>query len=547
MASNMLQRLADSCPHPMSEQNMALPVGLELPPSQAKPGPSANAKPEGITAAGTRTWLELLKWCFSFPAMFGVFLVGRVFYDTRHFFVDPDMWWHAQLGQNIVRTGHWPTADPFSFTVGGTPWLAYEWLGDVAIGFAARFGWLGLDVFLIALGSLVVLALYYFCSLRTRNSKAGFAVVGLMASLAIGQFNLRPQMFGYLFIILTLTILEFFRQGRTRALYFLPPLFLVWINTHGSWVVGMGIVTVTLLAGLFSFHKGSIEAQAWTPKQRRQLELALLGSLVVIPITPYGTELATYPFMVASSLPLNLAYVMEWAPMPFNILGGKFFLGLLILAFLLQAIFHFSFRLHELALALFGTAMACIHLRFCMLFVPFFAPVLASMFARWIPPYKREIDKYVLNATLMAGVVFAVAWYFPNEQKLRALTETRFPVRAVEYMKEHPVPGPMYNTYGFGGYLIRYYPEQKTFIDGRGDLFELGGAFGDYIEISRMKPAAFAALKWNGIRTCLLERNEPLSVVLAQQPDWQAVYQDGTSIIYIRKDSLGTFAAQARP
>jgi hypothetical protein len=478
--------------------------------------------------------------------MLGVFLVGRIFYESRNFFVDPDMWWHAQVGQNIVRTWHWPTSDPFSFTVTGIPWLAYEWLGDVAIGFAARFGLQGLDFFLIALGSVVIIALYYLCSLRARNSKTGFIVATLLSTLALGQFNLRPQMFGYLFLILTLIILESFRQGRARALYFLPPLFLVWINTHGSWVIGLGIVTVTLVTGLFSFRKGSVEAHAWTPKQRRQLELGLLFSVAMIPITPYGTELAAYPFTVASSLPMNLQYVLEWGPMPFNLLGGKFFLGLLVATFLLQAIYHTPFRLHELALALGGTVMACVHLRFCMLFVPFFAPVLASMIAGWLPAYNRAKDKYVLNGLLMAGVIFAMFWYFPSQQKLRSIVEQRFPVRAVEYMHEHPVQGPMFNSYGYGGYLIRYYPEQKTFIDGRGDLFELGGAFNEYIQISALKPAGFSVLKWRGIRTCLLDRTEPLTTVMAALPDWQAVYQDDASVIFVRKDSVASADRQIR-
>ena len=74
----------------------------------------------------------LLQRIFSFPAMLGSVLVGAAFYAGRGFAVDPDLWWHAKNGQNILATHYWPTTDPFSFTVAGTPWLAYEWLGDVA-------------------------------------------------------------------------------------------------------------------------------------------------------------------------------------------------------------------------------------------------------------------------------------------------------------------------------------------------------------------------------------------------------------------------------
>ena len=166
--------------------------------------------------------------------MLGAFLVGRVFVQARAFVIDPDVWWHIRVGQNILSTHHWPTHDPFSFTVAGTPWLAYEWLGDVVIGSAERFaGVRGLDALLIILASAVMLALYYYATLRSGNSKAGFVSAGLLCSLAFASFNLRPQMFGYLFLVLTLILLEHFRRGKSWALWFLPPLFLIWINTHG--------------------------------------------------------------------------------------------------------------------------------------------------------------------------------------------------------------------------------------------------------------------------------------------------------------------------
>src|SRR5262245_21416084 len=79
------------------------------------------------------------RWAFSFPAMLATFIIGRVFYEGRAFSVDPDLWWHIRVGQDILATRYWPTSDPFSFTVAGVPWMAYEWLGDVAIGTVAKY------------------------------------------------------------------------------------------------------------------------------------------------------------------------------------------------------------------------------------------------------------------------------------------------------------------------------------------------------------------------------------------------------------------------
>ena len=118
--------------------------------------------------------------------MLGTFLVGATFYAGRKFTVDPDMWWHITTGQTILATHHWPTVDPYSFTVHGQPWIAFEWLGDVLIGAVARIGGVrGLDALLIVLGSAVMLALYVFATIRARNSKAGFLAAAILFTLAL--------------------------------------------------------------------------------------------------------------------------------------------------------------------------------------------------------------------------------------------------------------------------------------------------------------------------------------------------------------------------
>lgn len=412
--------------------------------------------------------------------------------------------------------------------------MAYEWMGDVVIGIVAKFGLPALAAFLMVVGSMIAVALYCYATLCARNSKAGFVAAVLVSAFAIANFNLRPQMFGALFLALTLIILELFRQGRTRFLWVLPPMFLLWVNTHGSWIVGIAAILVILLGGLFEFRLGSVEGIRWSEKRRIQLELALLGSISVIPLTPYGTKLATYPFLVASSLPLNVGLVEEWLPMPFNSFWGHVFLILLVGAFLFQMVYRPSFRLEQWVLAFFGIVMASIHVRFVLFFAPFFAPILSTMLARWLDPYRVKKDKFVLNAALMAVAIFATVWYFPSRSELERDVERQFPVRAVKFLRAHSIKGPMFNTYGAGGYLVAYYPEQRVFIDGRGDLYELGGVMADFVQVITLKPAALSILNAYGIQVCLLERGEPLAVVLAENPEWKTIYYDDTNIIFVR-------------
>jgi hypothetical protein len=150
--------------------------------------------------------------------------------------------------------------------------------------------------------------------------------------------------------------------------------------------------------------------------------------------------------------------------------------------------------------------------------------------------YDRRKDQYLLNFALMAGITIAMLYYFPSRSEIEKAVADKFPVQALQYLRENPVPGPMLNSYGFGGYMI--FSGYKTFIDGRGEMFEEVGVFGDYMHITLLKPGAMKVLAGYQIRSCLLDRAEPLSTVLAAMPDWETVYSDPVSVIFVRRDAL---------
>jgi hypothetical protein len=476
----------------------------------------------------------LLQQVFSFPAMLGAALVGAVFYVVRAFVVDPDVWWHIKVGESILATHRVPTTDTYSFTVFGAPWMAYEWLGEVIMAAVAKLGLQPLDLLMLSVAGTIVIGLYLFATLRSGNSKAAFVALLLLFPITNASFTMRPQMFGYVFLIFTLIVLELFRRGKPLALWILPAVFLAWVNTHGSFIVGLAVIFVYWLCGLKSFSVGEIEARAWLPRERVRLELAFLLCLAVLPITPYGTRLAVYPIDMAFSQPVNLASILEWRPMPLDQPGGKMFLAFLFGFLVLQIFFRFTWRLEEILLYVGGSFMAALHVRFILLFVPFFAPILATMLARWVPPYERAKDKYILNAALMGAVIVAMFHYFPSTAKFEELVAERSPVHAVEYMLKNDIAGPVYNTYGFGGYLL--WSGQKVFIDGRGDLYERGGVLQDYVHISNLKPGAMAVLNNYHVRACLLERDEPTAALLSASAKWKRVYFDKTSALFLNID-----------
>ncbi len=216
--------------------------------------------------------------------------------------------------------------------------------------------------------------------------------------------------------------------------------------------------------------------------------------------------------------------------------AGKYFLALVLGFFVVQLALRLKWRLEELTLFLGGVVMAFVHVRFILLFVPFCIPLLAVVFARWLPSYDKKKDKYVLNAVLMASVIALMWHYFPSKAFLDKKVADNFPVKAVEYLQQHTVPGPMFDDYGFGGYLV--WSGRTVFIDGRSELYEQGGVLEDYLYIAALKPGALRVLQNYGIKSCLLDRNAPLTTVLSALPDWQKVYSDETSALFVRRDAL---------
>ena len=335
--------------------------------------------------------LALLQKAFSYPTLLGALLVFAALIVARTFKVDPDTWWHLVVGRHIISTHTWPTSDTYSFTVAGADWIAYEWLAEVALALVMQAGGLfGWAVLLFLLAATTTLLIYYFAILRCRNPKAAFVATALVLPLSGVWFTLHPQLFGYIFLLTVLICLEHFRQGRHRALWLLPMVFMLWVNTHGTFVFGFFAFGVYWLCGLIDLRCGCVVADRWPVVERVQIAVAALVSLVVGCITPYGTLLLAYPSQMILQQNEITANMTSWQPIPLNIWHGKLFLVYLLIFVVVLAVTRPTIRLEGLILLLFSVVMTALHARALPLFAIVFAPVLADLLAQWVFPTLRR-------------------------------------------------------------------------------------------------------------------------------------------------------------
>ncbi len=497
---------------------------------------------EGVVSASALG--RLMPRLFSFPVFLGVLLFAGAFFGTLAegkkggtLFGEGDTWWHIRAGEEILETHQLPHRDSYSWTAAGTEWIAYEWLGEAAMAAVYRAGKLrGLKFFQLVLTGGMLGLLYAYAAMRCGNVKGAFVVCALVVPVAAVFCSLRPQMIGYILFLAVLLILERFRRGKSGALWFLPVLFVVWVNTHGTFVFGLLAIGVAWASGLRPFHCGEIENAVWTGGQRRRLEIAALLSVLGLCLTPYGTRLAAYPLDIGFRQPLNIASIQEWMPIPTERFLGLAVFGSLLAILLFQMLQPFRCRPDDLILLAIAAILAILHLRFVPLFLMVSVPLLAIPVARRLPCYDAGRGRHALNAGLIAALAAAMVCFLPAEWQLQKQFEASFPVAATEYLQAHPASGPLLNEYGWGGYLAwAHVPARGVFIDGRADIYERAGVLEDYLTITGLKPGAFGLLGKYGIRACLLRPDAPLSTALAESPEWEKAYSDSVSVVYVRR------------
>src|SRR5208337_1670767 len=152
---------------------------------------------------------------------------------------------------------------------------------------------------------------------------AAFVATLLVLPLAGVWFSLHPQLLGYIFLLLALICLEHFRQGRKRALWFLPLVFLLWVNAHGTFSLGFFILGIYWFSGLMDIHAGDLVAKRWPVGERFQLAAVALASLLAGCITPYGPRLLSNPARMIIRQQGITSELKSWQPIPLNVWHGE--------------------------------------------------------------------------------------------------------------------------------------------------------------------------------------------------------------------------------
>lgn len=153
-----------------------------------------------------------------------------------------DLWWQLRSGQLIFEQKGIPSQDPFSYTAYGQLWINHEWLACLFL--YVLFSWGGFSL-LYAMKSLTVISSYLFTLYASPETKKLPPVLMSVAALwmlfiseGVLYFDIRPYLFTYICLALTLWLLqEGYYKNKPKMLLFLAPITLLWVNTHGGYIL----------------------------------------------------------------------------------------------------------------------------------------------------------------------------------------------------------------------------------------------------------------------------------------------------------------------
>ncbi len=472
---------------------------------------------------------------------------------------DTDTWWHLKSGQLMWERGEILRTDPFSHTMAGQPWIDHGWLVQLLLWPVYRaLGLGGLALLLAAIVPAAFALVYRQCA--GRPFVAAFAV--LLAAVASSViWSIRPQIVSFLLAAVVAYTLDRSRQtGNTRCLWALPPLVALWVNCHGGFVIAFLLMGCYLVGGVL--NRLILPPQGEGPGMRvGPLAAVMAASLLAVLLNPNTVRMVPYAYQTVSIGPLQ-DFIQEWAAPDFHNLQFHPFLWLLLLTLVAMGLSRRRADWTDLALVgLFGY-LGLLAVRHIALFALVAPPVLTrhavaalddlvitnprlswlAVLTHTLPPRRVPRRLALLNALLLVLVwVGAGSKVAVDLVRLRdpAVWGAGLPLGAAQYLADHDLPGRMFNTYNWGGYLIwSLYPAKPVFVDGRTDLYAFGGqVLDDYVTVHWTRPGWQQVLDKYGIGYVVTEGTGLLDRTLSESQGWQLLYQDNVAAIYGRAEA----------
>jgi hypothetical protein len=480
---------------------------------------------------------NFLKYTYRFLI---AFLVGSsVLYFFSFITADPDLWGHLMFGKEIWTSKDIPHVDMYSYTAYGLQWINHEWLSEMMMWLVfMKFGSPGLLIAKMLIGFIVISAI----SIISYNRKSHvliYCVVFMISTFIMSPgFMIRPQLMTFLFTSLFFLVIHFYLEKRFNLLWTLPLLMFLWVNSHGGFIIGAGILPIIVILELLDCLKNN--------KDRSHLRVLILWVIITdisLLINPYGLHILTFLYKTLT-LPRNIS---EWEPITlfdFSYMRLKIFSLGVIFSFFINKNKN---RYWEIGIIIVAMLYAFLHQRHTPILAIFAAPFLTEKLSEitqglrlneQIGSQPSQIILATFFAVLTGYQLFITINKYINTGFNIIVDSTVYPVNAIQFLKTNSLKGNLLVPFDWGEYAVwKLYPDNKVSIDGRFDTVYPGEVIDAHFNAMKSEEG------WNYLLNkyptdIILARRDPFSIkMINKQSNWIYIYSDKISIIFLKRDS----------
>ena len=457
-------------------------------------------------------------------------------------FRDADAGWHIRAGERILAIHALPLTDPYSFSKAGQPWIAWEWIADIAAGAAHRAA--GLSG--VALLYVLAIGMSVWMWVRLTWAAGGnFLLACLFAAPMLSTANMhwlaRPHVFGWLFLLATVWFCE--KPVRQRYGFITVALGAAfWANLHGSFILAPAIFLIYAAGATFRPVIWGGEPRASWRSYAGYAAASIAGSLV----NPHGWNLHRHIVAYLTDTAL-LDRIGEFQSFNFHAEGAT----QIILALLIGAAGGFAAlsarRPERFLLSLLITAAALRTARLlpvaALILLPLANGSISDVLthAQLAPRLRKSLDTVlnygsslrVLDKTL-GGLaltpLIALALFGVTRGTHPGFPPDEFPVAASASVAALPAEAKLFSSDKFGGYLIyRFAGQRKVYFDGRSDFY--GADFlKSYSRLVQARPGWQSEFARGGFTHVLLPPDYALVAAL-ETAGWKETYRDRTAVL----------------
>jgi hypothetical protein len=390
-----------------------------------------------------------------------------------------DLWWTLRVGDYIRSEGMVPRTLLWTHAaLSDLPYVCHAWLASLVYsGVKEAFG---VDA-IPAVPTLIACATFACLLLLARRLGASWLLALVVADLALyvvlPRMICRAEVFGYLYFALALVaVASFLRTRQFRSIAWLVPLALLWANTHGSFLLLLGLLPL-VGAGLAldawraaGFRREAFLASVLSRESGALFAVWLLASTASL-VNPYGLDLIRST-LAQSTSGVWRATIEEWQPLWD---AGSLPAAFVVPASLVLLALATGFRRLSFVSGLLAGSLALLALssnRHLPLF-GFGAAFLLGDWTRGVALGRRRHTALAaaLVAALVAGNATSARPVGFAERSLTRKPSLWMTKRGLDFVRTH-IRGNVLNRWHLGGLLIYFaYPQVRVCIDSRADPY----------------------------------------------------------------------------